>query len=212
MACPFTLPRGLAKRLLGERFEWPRALRNKWPAIALLVLYFALVEGLEVWSSPWGTAWLVFGYFAAAFAVDGIFSGASFCKYLCPAGQFQFALASASPLEVQALDAATCQRCRTKDCLRGNETTSGCPTELLLPTKKGNWDCTLCMDCVRACPEDNIGLVPVAPGLDLVPDPVRSSLGRLSQRLDVAALALLLTLGAFANAASMAEPVVRFGE
>ncbi len=212
MACPFTLPRGLAKRLLGERFEWPRALRNKWPAIALLILYFALVEGLEVWSSPWGTAWLVFGYFAAAFAVDGIFSGASFCKYLCPAGQFQFALASVSPLEVRALDATTCQRCRTKDCLRGNQTTPGCPTELLLPTKKGNWDCTLCMDCVRACPEDNIGLMPVAPGLDLVADPIRSSLGRLSQRLDVAALALLLTLGAFANAASMAEPVVRFGD
>ncbi|MED5263061.1 MAG: cytochrome c oxidase assembly protein, partial [Myxococcota bacterium] len=126
MACPFTLSRGLAKRLLGERFEWPRILRNKWPAIGLLILYFALVEGFEVWASPWATAWLLFAYFAAAFAVDGIFSGASFCKYVCPAGQFQFTLASASPLEVRALDANTCQRCRTKDCLRGNETASGC--------------------------------------------------------------------------------------
>ena len=210
MACPFTLPRGLAKRWLGERFEWPQALRNKWFAAFLLVLYFALVEGLGVWSSPWATAWLIVGYFVAAFSVDGLFAGASFCKYVCPVGQFQFTLATASPLEIRALETSTCRICRTKDCQRGNENAPGCPTDLLLPTKQGNWDCTLCMDCVRACPEDNIGLVPVGPGTDLVTDPARSSLGRLSDRLDVASLAWILAFGAFANAAAMVAPVVLF--
>jgi hypothetical protein len=43
-----------------------------------------------------------------------------------------------------------------------------------------------------------------------VGDPQRSSLGRLSQRPDVAALALVLVFGAFASAAAMVGPVVRF--
>lgn len=208
MACPFTLPRGLAKRLLGARVAWPRSLRNKWFAVALMIGYFASLETLGIWSSPWLTAWLIAGYFVAAFAVDGIFRGASFCKYVCPAGQFQFTLASISSLDIQARDPHTCQTCRTKDCLRGNANASGCPTDLLVATKRGHWDCTLCMDCVRACPHDNIGLVSTVPGRDLATDPLRSSLGHLSNRPDVAALACVLVFAAFANAAAMTAPVV----
>ena len=68
-------------------------------------------------------------------------------------------------------------------------------------------DCTFCLDCVKACPHDNIGILAVAPGRDLVNDPVRSSLGRFSRRLDVAALALVLVFSAFVSAAAMVVPV-----
>ena len=53
-------------------------------------------------------------------------------------------------------------------------------------------DCTLCMDCVKACPHDNIGLFAVAPVRDLLRDPVRSSMGRFSSRIDIAALVLVV--------------------
>src|SRR5690606_3994149 len=42
-ACPLMLTRGLSKRLKGllpAGMDWPRALRNKWLVIALLVLFF----------------------------------------------------------------------------------------------------------------------------------------------------------------------------
>ena len=42
---------------------------------------------------------------------------------------------------------------------------------LFLPRKVGNMDCTFCLDCVKACPHDNIGILAIAPGRDLVNDP-----------------------------------------
>ncbi len=33
--------------------------------------------------------------------VDSVFKGASFCKYVCPIGQFHFVHALVSPLEVK---------------------------------------------------------------------------------------------------------------
>ena len=100
-----------------------------------------------------------------------------------------------------------CAGCATRDCLRGNERARGCELDLLAPRKNGSLDCTFCLDCVRACPHDNIGLVAGAPGRALLRDPDRSSLGRLSRRPDVAALALVVVFGAFASGVAMVAPV-----
>ena len=92
--------------------------------------------------------------------------------------------------------------------MRGNAQHRGCELDLFIPEKRGNLDCTLCLDCVRACPHDNVGLLAVAPAAELATDPPRSSLRRLSERPDIAALALVCVFGAFANAAGMLEPVL----
>src|SRR4029077_20602901 len=100
-----------------------------------------------------------------------------------------------------------CVSCRTQDCLRGNEGARGCELDLFLPRKVGNLDCTFCLDCVHACPHDNVGILVGVPARDLVRDPPRASIGRLSRRADVAVLALILVFGAFAGAAAMVAPV-----
>ena len=102
---------------------------------------------------------------------------------------------------------ALCATCTTHDCLRGNAARRGCELDLFLPRKVGNLDCTFCLDCVHACPHDNVGLFVAAPGSDLVHDARRSSIGRLSQRLDVVALAVLLVIAAFVMAGVMVVPV-----
>ena len=38
LACPFMLVRQAARRFFKPRFDWPRALRNKWLSVALFVL------------------------------------------------------------------------------------------------------------------------------------------------------------------------------
>jgi len=207
MACPFTLPRELGRRAgLGLR-PWPRALRSKWFAVALLVLFFVGYEAFGLWDKPIWTAWLILNYFLVAFAIDALFQGASFCKYVCPIGQFQFIASLVSPFEVKVRSADACAGCKTHDCLRGNERQRGCQMDLFLPRKSGNLDCTFCLDCVRACPQGNIGLIATAPGMTVVGDPPRSSLGRLSRRLDLAAMALVFVFAAFVNAAFMTAPV-----
>jgi polyferredoxin len=90
MACPFMLPREIARRWATPRWRWPRVLRNKWPAIGLFVLVLFAYELFDLWSSPRLTGVLIAGYFAAALLVDTLFRRASFCKYVCPIGQFNF--------------------------------------------------------------------------------------------------------------------------
>ncbi|MBX3026890.1 cytochrome c oxidase assembly protein [bacterium] len=209
MACPFMLPRALGRRLLPGRRAWPRRLRGKWLAAALLVVYLCAYEAFALWDAPRLTAAIALAYFAAALVVDGIFRGAAFCKHLCPIGQFHFVHATVSPFTIAARDPETCRSCAGADCIRGTPTRRGCELELFVPEKRGNLDCTLCLDCVRACPHDNVGLLAVAPAAELATDPPRSSLRRLSERPDIAALALLCVFGAFANAAGMLEPVLR---
>jgi cytochrome c oxidase assembly factor CtaG len=212
LACPFMLPRELGRRLGLKPRSWPRWLRSKWLAVCLLILFFWAYEAFGLWDRPIWTAWLILVYFLAAFVLDAFFRGASFCKYVCPIGQFQFVTSLVSPLEVKVREPQVCARCETHDCLRGNPHQRGCETELYLPRKRGNLDCTFCFDCARACPHDNVGLLAVVPGIDLVRDPQRSSLGRLSRRFDAAALALVLVFAAFAGAAAMSAPVLAVEE
>jgi cytochrome c oxidase assembly factor CtaG/polyferredoxin len=212
MACPFTLPRTLARRWLPVGRNWPRRLRSKWLAVLLLVLFLWAYEEFALWDSPWWTAWIALSYFAAAFVIDGFFRGAAFCKYLCPIGQFNFVQSVMSPLEVKVRDPRVCAACRSKDCLRGRDGIPGCELHLFPPRKTGNLDCTFCLDCIHACPHDNIGISTRPPASELWRDAFRSGIGRLSRRPDLAALVLVLVFGAFANAAGMVGPVVQWRE
>lgn len=209
MVCPFTFVRDLGRKILPASFVWPRALRSKWLAVGLLVIYLWAYEAFDLWDRPAFTAWVILGYFVGALLVDGFFKNASFCKYVCPIGQFHFVQSLVSPFEVKVRQPDVCASCQTLDCIQGNATQRGCELKLFQPRKSGNMDCTFCMDCVQACPHDNIGLIAVAPGADLIADLPRSSVGRYGKRPDLAALVLVLTFGAFANAAGMVRPVLQ---
>lgn len=230
--CPFILPRRLAKRLFPAKRPWPAWLRGKWLAVTLLVLFFWAYEAFDLWASPWLTAWVVLAYFAGVFAVDAIFQGAAFCKYVCPIGQFNFVNALVSPLEVRVRDHAACAGCATKDCIAGvgqgppplmqlarraarpvsatRPAQSGCELWLFQEQKVGNMDCTFCLDCVQACPHDNVGIIGRLPTRELWGDPLRSGVGRFGERQDYAALVVVLVAGAFLNAFGMVAPVYSF--
>jgi cytochrome c oxidase assembly factor CtaG/polyferredoxin len=206
-ACPFTFARDLGRRILPGDRQWPRWLRTKWISVGLLVIYLWSYEAFSLWNSPWLTAWLIIGYFVAAIVVDGLFRGASFCKYVCPIGQFHFVQSLVSPFEVKTRDLDVCRSCKSFDCIKGNQQQRGCELRLFQPKKESNLDCTFCLDCVRACPHDNIGIIAVTPGRTLARDHFRSSIGRFAERTDLAALVVVLVFGAFLNAASMTLPV-----
>jgi ferredoxin len=235
LACPFMAVRNAARRFFRPRLNWPVWLRNKWMAVALFVLILFTYELFDLWSSPWWTAWLIVAYFVAVLVVDGVFKHASFCKFVCPIGQFNFIASTLSPLEVQVRDGDVCVACKTKDCIRGTRGLSptvmssparaglkpvaykglselvviqrGCELALFQPRKVGNMDCTFCLDCVHACPHDNIGILSRVPAAELMVDPLRSGIGYFSRRKDLAALAIVFCFGALLNALGMVSPV-----
>ncbi|MCB0194925.1 MAG: FesM [Anaerolineae bacterium] len=212
MACPFMLPREVG-RWLGAKLGWqgsvPKALRNKWLAAGLLIGFFILYEYYDLWASPWLTAWIIVAYFLTALVVDTFFQGAAFCKYVCPLGQFNFFGSLHSPTEIAIRRAETCQSCQTKDCIAGNQRTGqrGCELWLFQEKKSSNMDCTFCLDCVYACPHDNIGLKAQVPMQTLWSDPRRAGLGRFSERWDLTALMMVIVTAAYLNAFGMITPV-----
>lgn len=226
-ACPLMLTRGLSRRLeriLPRKLAWPQALRNKWLVILLLVAFFLSYEIFDLWASPWLTAWLAIGYFAGALLIDVAFPAGTFCRYVCPLGNFNFALASASPAQIVAVDPDVCRACEHKPCLHGRYSAElpmadapaayiptsqivnangsgyfpGCETDLFVPTVTSNMDCTMCFNCVRACPYDNVGLSLRAPGRELAKAPWARR-GRLA----VMAMGVLLTFWGVMNAFAM---------
>ena len=186
-----------------------------------MVLFVAILfcyELFDLWSSPYWTAALALGYFASVLIVDGLFKHAAFCKFVCPIGQFNFVASALSPLEVKVRDGTICDRCKTKDCIRGRRDEPekksdfvilqrGCELALFQPRKVGNMDCTFCLDCVHACPHDNVGVMSRLPGSELMTDPLRSGIGYFSKRKDIVALVIVFVFGALVNAFGMVKPV-----
>jgi ferredoxin len=215
LACPFMLVRNIARRFFKPQLNWPRRLRNKWLSVGLFVVVLFVYELFDLWSSPWWTAWLIVAYFAAVLAVDGVFKHAAFCKFVCPLGQFNFTASTLSPLEVRVRNLEICEGCHTKDCIRGHRSPGpdlvviqrGCELALFQPLKVGNMDCTFCMDCVHACPHDNVGILSRLPASELMVDTMRSGIGYFSRRKDLAGLVIVFTFGALLNAFGMVSPV-----
>ena len=218
LACPFMLVRNLARKFFRPVRNWPRRLRNKWLSLSLFIIVLFVYEWFDLWASPWWTAALILMFFAGALLVDSVFKHATFCKFVCPIGQFNFIASTVSPLEVAVRNHDVCTVCTTKDCIRGTREPAaplvviqrGCELALFQPRKVGNIDCTFCLDCVQACPHDNVGIISRVPGAELVDDPMRSGLGILSKRKDLAALGIVFTFGALLNAFGMVSPVYAF--
>lgn len=228
MGCPFTLPRTLAKRLSLPSRRFPLALRGKWLAIAGLLILFFLYEWLDMWASPALTAWVIVFYFVASFALEALFQESAFCKYVCPLGTFNFLYATAAPTQIGVKNPDVCAACTGKECVNGSyapqtlihidtiptlgdqtrevtvthspQGTPGCGTLLYPPQITSNLDCTLCLDCVRACPHDNASLFLRAPGRELLAD-------AWPRRWDVSFLAVALAFIAITNAFAMVPPM-----
>ena len=230
MGCPFTLPRSLAKRLSLSGRRFPKRLRNKWLAIFSLFVLFFLYEFLDLWASPWLTAWVILFYFGASFVLEAVFVESAFCKYVCPLGSFNFVYSTLSPTQIAVRSPAVCANCVGKECVNGSyarqpvirldeiaaaggraekrtvevkhgpQGALGCGTLLFAPQIRGNMDCTMCLDCVRACPHDNVSLFTRQPGRELSPA------GSWPRRLDLSMLVIALAFMGISNAFGMAPP------
>jgi ferredoxin len=205
MGCPFSLLRTLAPRLARRGPRWPRALRNKWGAIALSFVLLWLYEWLDLWASPSGTAWLVVGYFGAATVTELVFRESPFCKYLCPLGAFNMLYATVSWNQIEAGARQICRTCANKECVNGSAQVAGCGTELFVPQIVSNVDCTLCLDCARACPHGNVVLKGRRPGEELITHTWRA-------RWDLSLLAIMLAFAGLTNALGMVPPMYTLAE
>ncbi|GGJ66710.1 4Fe-4S binding protein [Deinococcus aquiradiocola] len=237
-ACPLMLlraPTNWLRRHLGTR-QWPRPLRNRYLTLGLTLAFLYTYEAAQLWASPGITAALIVGYFLALLLTDAVFPAGTFCRYVCPLGNFNMLLSGVSPTMIQARDPDVCRTCTGKECVNGAPSRPtggidvqglqvlpmlqaageharparvpaptpasasrrpGCETRLYVPTIRSNHDCTLCLNCVRACPHDNVALV--------LRSPLHETTRRLPKR-DTALALLVLAWGGIVNAFAMTPP------
>lgn len=143
---------------LGFEYRWPKWARNIFPAIIFFIVLTWFELGHDVTRSGPATATLGLVMLGMAVFSAIYFERRAFCRYGCLVGRISGLYALFSPIELRARSAQICSSCTTKDCYKGNEEHTGCPTFLFPSKLQENTYCTLCTECVRSCPHENIGI------------------------------------------------------
>jgi ferredoxin len=146
------------KKRLGFEFKWPRWARNIYPALAFFMVLTWYELGMDITRSPYMTAMMAIVFVWAAVMTALLFEKRAFCRYMCPVGRIQGLYALFSPTELRPIVKDVCRTCVSKACYKGTETQTGCPTNLFPGNLMENTYCTLCTECVRSCPHDNIAI------------------------------------------------------
>jgi ferredoxin len=144
------------KNRIGAGLTWPKQLANVYPAMAMFVFLTWFELGFELTKSPLRTGVMALGFVVLALCTTLFFERRTFCRYLCLVGRVQGMYSLFAPVEVRARDFDVCKSCTGKECYNGSDEDVGCPTFLFPGALKESTYCTLCTECVRSCPEDNM--------------------------------------------------------
>jgi hypothetical protein len=158
-----------AKKRRGLRLRWPKRLKGAWLQLSAFLL-IGMFSALTL-TDPRVTAWVLLGLIALAVVLSLIFENRAFCSYVCPIGGFTGIYAQAAPVELRVKDASICAAHEVKSCY------IACPWGLFPLALLNSSGCGLCMECLRACPKDNIQVNLRPFGSDL-------AIPRYSRRLD----------------------------
>jgi len=167
LACPWEALAGWTRRLafwrrtnepLALDLKFPKFLRNVYPATILFIGLTWLELGWGVTMNPRATAALGLLMVLLAVIPALFFERRAFCKYGCLIGRVVGIYSMVAPVEVRAKDKNVCKSCKNKDCYRGNDKGYACPTGQYLPTMNQNSYCTVCTECFKSCPSDNVAL------------------------------------------------------
>lgn len=201
--CPWTaIPDWVMRRsLLAVRqiksfgLRYPRFRLWMWPAIVLFAFVTWLELAYDAANRPWLTSMLGIAMIVIAWLCLVLFERKAMCRYVCFVGRVSGQYSTMAMLELRRRDNEVCRTCTTSDCLHGREGVGyACPTGEYMGAMNDNQYCTLCTECVKSCPHDNIALNLRSSGADLL-HPHRG-------KLDEAYMAILVfVVSAFHGAA-----------
>lgn len=184
-------------RGVGLKRGWPRQLKGSGlqsGAFLLVGLFSALTL-----TDPRLTGWVFLALFGLALGLSLVFEKRAFCSHLCPIGAFSGLYARAAPVELRVVDIDLCTRHKDKSCYRA------CPWGLYPVALRDSSACGLCMECLRACPQDNLALNLRPFGEDLQPPEIVNKAPG-TRALDGVFLALVMLGSALAFAAVFVGP------
>ena len=148
--------KSLHHRYLGLQWDWPKKLRNMWLQNILFLLMISF--GIILITRPVATAFLFLAILGVTLVLALIYRRRVFCQFLCPVGGFLGNYSMASMTEIRAVDDDVCRQHKKKSCLVGSAKGWGCTWNQYMGTMNRNNYCGFCMECLKSCPKDNIGI------------------------------------------------------
>ena len=201
--CPWTaipdwfMRRGFTpvRKIASLARKYPRFKLWMWPAIVLFAVATWLEIVFDAANRPWLTSVLGIMMIVLSWLLLVVYERKAMCRYVCFVGRVSGQYAMMGMLELRRRDPEVCKACKTKDCFHGNERGYPCPTHEFMGAMNENEYCTLCTECVKSCPHDNIGLNLRSTGADV--------LSRHRSRADEAYMALLIFIVSAFHGAAM---------
>jgi ferredoxin len=198
--CPIPLPgewlqqggvMSAGRKRFGLGLRWPKKLKGSWmQSGAFLVI--GLFSAVTL-TDPRLTGWVLMAVLLLAFGLSMVYEKRPFCTNICPIGGLSGMYAQAAPLEVRAIDKDICRKHELKSCYQA------CPWGIYPVALQNNSACAQCLECLRACPHDNLAINLRPFGADLARP-------RSTSRLDEALLALVMLGSVMAFAAVFTGP------
>ena len=202
--CPWTaipdwIMRGsltAVRRVRSFGLRYPRFRLWMWPAIVLFAVVTWLELAYDAANRPWLTSLLALAMVGLAWLCLLLFERKAMCRYVCFVGRVSGQYATMGMLEIRRRDNELCRSCTTSDCFHGREQVGyPCPTSEYMGVMNDNQYCTLCTECIKSCPHDNIAINLRSSGADLL-HPHRA-------KVDEAYLALLIFIVSAFHGAAM---------
>ncbi|WP_256202666.1 hypothetical protein [Sulfuracidifex tepidarius] len=146
-------------RKLGLNLRWPL----KYSTILYSAIGFSILTWVEEFYNIGGpgipelTSVVLIYIAALELFITLVFQDRTFCRTMCPLSAPLALTTMISPLGTfRAKDPEKCRTCTTKDCMKGNQESHGCPWFASPGSKETAPMCGLASDCYKACPHDNI--------------------------------------------------------
>jgi hypothetical protein len=171
--CPFGWLNGLLSNY-GFNRPLPGWLGGMLPVTLLLIALQISVYLLAIHRYPDYSARLLVLLLAALIFSSVVFRKRAFCQLFCPAGAVLKCYARVAPFELRVRDSEICAGCGSVQCvseksfwqryalgpavLHLQRQRPGCPVDIHPRQIDDNSDCTLCMNCVENCCNDNLRL------------------------------------------------------
>jgi hypothetical protein len=179
--CPFGYMGDVAQKIVTLGRKAPRVLKNMWWRLSLFLMLTWFTAFFALDRTPRSTAWLALALTCGAIVFAVVYEKRVFCRFVCPVGGIFGLYSMTAPLALSAGDPTVCQSgCRSKDCA------AACTWFQFPAHMDRGAECSLCLDCVRACPHDNLMLRTQSIGHDLAQ--FRSHRTSLDEAATVAAI------------------------
>ncbi len=167
--CPMGAAGALARRVSRRELRIPAWLKSRdiYLTTAGFLLIVWLEEATAMRTHPRATGLLLLGIAAGAVLTGLFFPRRTWCRHLCPLGGLASACATSAILELRPSFDICSAKCQGHDCYQGTDQAEGCPMFQHVMFLDTNHHCTLCLNCLEACPNHSPRLNLRLPGSEL---------------------------------------------